>query len=206
MKSSDREVIFDYIFSIAETVKREGAALIEILDYPEDSEEVSRKVTALETEADSVFHDIALFYQNGNLARDPEAITLLDVARSVEGCSDAIDQLAMDFYRYNVTEITDEIYSLLMNIMRASNKLIELMFSIKKMDKLDPPIKYVMELDAFKVEAEKIYNENMRNLFTLEKDAIEVVRWKSIYESFRTTFASYENVADLSAKMVFFAN
>lgn len=206
MKSSDREVIFDYIFSIAETIKREGSALLEVIDYPQDSEEVSRKVAALEEEADTVFHEIALFYQHSNLARDPEATTLLDVAKSVEGCSDAIDQLAMDFYRYNLTEVTDEIYSLLINITRASNKLIELMFAIKKMDKLNPPIKYVMELDYYKVEAEKIFNENMHKLFTEEIDAVDLIRWKSIYESFRSTFVAFEMVADISAKMVFFAN
>ena len=204
MKDTDRESVFNYIFSICEILKRESSALMELIDYPDDAENISRKVAAFEEEADSVFHDIVFLFQEGNLARDPEATTLLELSRSVEDCTDAIDQLAMDFYRYNVTEVRDDIYSLILNISRAVSKLTDLMFSLKKMDKLQPPIKYIVELDAFKVEEEKNYDDNIHKLFTTESDPVEIIRWKSIYDSFRETFKAFENVADMSGRVVFF--
>ncbi|MCQ2531256.1 MAG: DUF47 family protein [Saccharofermentans sp.] len=206
MKDTDRESIYSYIFSVCEILKKEGTSFLEVLDYPEDVEEISRRVSALEEEADSVFHDIVILYQNGNLARDPEAQTLLEVAKAVEDCTDAIQQLAMDFYRYNITEIRDEIYTLLISISKASNKLSDLIVSLRKMDNLNPPIKYIVELDSFKVDFLKIYDENIRRLFTSEENPIEIIRWKSIYESFKTTFQAFENVADTSAKVIFFKN
>lgn len=206
MKENDRESIFGYIFSIGEILKRECNSFLEILDNPEDGEEISRRVSSYEEEADSIFHDLALLYQSGNLARDPEAITLLEVSRSVEDCTDAVQQLSMDFYRYNITEIRDEIYTLLINISRASSKVSDLILSLRKMDNLNPPIKYIVELDSYKVDCLKIYDENIRRLFTSETDPIEIIRWKAIYESFKQTFQSFEVVADTSAKVIFFKN
>lgn len=206
MTNSERDTIFGYIFSVCEILKKESQELLELIDYTYDAENISRKVSAYEEEADSVFHDIAFLYQNSNLICDPEAATLLELARGVEDCTDIIDELCTDFVRYNVTTIRDDIFALMVNITRASNKLTELMFSVKNMDKLNPPIKHIVELDNFKVEATKMLNDNLRVIFSSEENPIEVIRWKAIFDSIRSTYEAFEHVADTSAKSIFFSN
>ena len=116
----------------------------------------------------------------------------------------SVDELARDLIRYNITSIRDNAFSSIKSCESAANKLIELVMTMRKNSKVDSPYKKIIELDHFKVENNKVYDNQMRKLFTNEKDPIEVIKWKDIYTSLRSIFESYEYISELCEKYLIY--
>ncbi|MBO4242541.1 MAG: hypothetical protein J5883_04610 [Clostridiales bacterium] len=204
MKTSDNEFVFNNISRLADILRTECETLCEVIDFEDDMEVIVRKVSALEDDADNVYHDITYYYVENKLADDKEAMILLTMAEAIEDTTDKVDELARDLVRYNITSIKDNAFSSIKSCESAANKLIELIMTMRKNSKVDSPYKKIIELDHFKVENNKLYDNQMRKLFTKETDPIEVIKWKDIYSSLRSIFESYEYVAELCSKYLIF--
>ena len=204
MKTSDNEFVFNNISRLADILRTECETLCEVIDFEDDMEVIVRKVSALEDDADNVYHDITYYYVENKLADDKEAMILLTMAEAIEDTTDKVDELARDLVRYNITSIKDNAFSSIKSCESAANKLIELIMTMRKNNKVDSPYKKIIELDHFKVENNKLYDNQMRKLFTKETDPIEVIKWKDIYSSLRSIFESYEYVAELCSKYLIF--
>ena len=200
MNTSDREFVFSNLYRLTEILQKECEALCDVIEFEDDIETIVRRVGALEDDADNAFHDITYYYVENKLSDDKEAMLLLNVAEAVETCTDQVDELSKDLFRYNVTSIKDNAVSSIISTESASNKLLELIMSMKKMDKLDSPFKKIIELDHFKVESDKIYDNQMRKLFLNEKEPVEIIKWKDIYTSLRSIFFAYEKVSELCGR------
>lgn len=192
--------IFEHIFLIAEVLKKECDTLAEIVEYPEDVESVVKKMSSLEDEADTIYHEVSDYYRSYKLGTDSKAMSLLGIAQAVEDCTDSINETALDFIRYNVTSMREEYVEVFDEIKDAANTVSELILSIKRNDSRRPPIVDIIELDHYKDDYDRLFTINMHNLFACETNPIEVIRWKEINESFRRTFYAFEAVADACSK------
>jgi len=204
MKPADHDFVFNNICRLSDVLRTECETLCEIIDFEYDIEVIARKVSALEDDADNIYHEITYYYVEKRLADDKEAMMILTIADAIEETTDLVDELARDLIRYNITSIKDNAFSSIKSCGSAANKLIELINTVRKNSKVDSPYKKIIELDHFKVENNKVYDNQMRKLFTNEKDPIEVIKWKDIYASLRSIFVSYEHISDLCGKYLFF--
>ena len=204
MKTSDYEFVFNNISRLADILRTECETLCEIIDFEDNIEVIVRKVSALEDDADTVYHEITYYYVETKLAEEKEAMMLLTIAGAIEDTTDLVDELARDLIRYNITSIRDNAFSSIKSCESAANKLIELVMTMRKNSKVDSPYKKIIELDHFKVENNKVYDNQMKKLFTNEKDPIEVIKWKDIYTSLRSIFESYEYISELCEKYLIY--
>jgi hypothetical protein len=58
-------------------------------------------------------------------------------------------------------------------------------------------MKYCLEAKSLEEEGDAIYHESLGLLFEKEKDAIELVKWKEIYDNLERTLDEAEDVANV---------
>ena len=199
MKESDREFIFSAMSRVCQTLISEAEVLCELIDDG-DFDSVSRHISSLEDEADNIKHDVQYYLQDNRLFRDAEALMLYEVLTSVENCTDLIEDISKTFTRLNVTVIKDNIVSSFMSAGTGAVKMAELINSIHHMNKVDTPVKDLIELDHYSVEYKRIYDLNMKKLYVDGNDPLDVMRWTAVYDVFKELFTGYETVAECCGK------
>lgn len=199
MKETDREFIFASMSRICQSLISEAEVLCELIDDG-DFDSVSRHVSSLENEADNIKHDVQYYLQDNKLIRDTEAMMLYEVLMSIENCTDLVEDISDTFTRLNITELKDSIISSFMSVGTGAVKMAELINSIHHMNKIDTPIKDLIELDHYSVEYKRIYDLNMKKLYVDGNDPLDVMRWTSVYDVFKELFTGYETVAECCGK------
>lgn len=202
MKVSDRELVFDYIIRLTEILKGECKELTELIKYVDDAETISKRISILESDGDDLNHDLYRIYKENMLNGDNEAKSLYEIFSSIEECADQVEEVAKSFLRYNVTSLRPGADDGFNSVYGASLKLEELMFTLRDMNNMNNAFKNVIELDHFKSANRRFYDSSMRDLFTEEENAIEVIRWKAVYDAFSDLFNCFEIVSETSAKYI----
>ena len=202
MKEAYNEYVFSSISRICQSLISEAEVLCELIDG-ESFEAVGRHVASIEDEADNIKHEVQFYYQENRLYRDPEAMLLYEVLSAVEKCTDIMEEISKIFMRLNIACIKDNIISSFISAGSGAVKMAELINSLHRMNKVDSPIKDIIELDNYSVEYKKLYDINMNKLYDNGNDPIDVMRWTAVYEAFKELFEQYEAVAESCGQYCF---
>lgn len=202
MTEKNLDEIIGKITLIAEVLKKESQTLIELVDYTYDAENVCKKLAAFEAEADSISHDISQYYRSNKIGTNMVAMGLFELAEAVEDATDCENELALDFLRYNVTQMREEYICLFEAIVKSSHKVCDLIIEIRKQESRRAMLKEIIDLDHYKDDFDMLYSVNMNKLFSEEKDPIEIIKWKEINNSFRSLFRSFEVIAETCGRYI----
>ena len=69
--------------------------------------------------------------------------------------------------------------------------------AVSRLKKGDDVIKYCIEAKQLEEEGDAIYHESLGQLFEKERDAIELIKWKEIYDNLEGTLDQAEDVANV---------
>ncbi len=69
--------------------------------------------------------------------------------------------------------------------------------AVGRLKKGDDVIKYCVEAKSLEEEGDVIYHEALGQLFEKETNAIELVKWKEIYDNLERTLDEAEDVANV---------
>lgn len=168
--------------------------LVEAYTYDE-SREQEKKVHEKEHEADKKQHEI-LNYLIKDFVPPIEREDIINLTRKLDDVVDNIDEVMIDFDILSVKEMRPNIgkYVELMEV--ATNKMKDLLIAFKDMKNYDEVKKIIVALNGMEEQGDKLFQESLRDLYTNEKNAIEVVRWTAIYNKLEDCFDSVEHVAE----------
>lgn len=199
MKGSDRDFIFNALIKISDLLLKECESLGEIIECPEDAVNVSKRVVSHNDEILLSVRELG-FNFGENLLEEVEARFIYLIIEATKECSEKVEEVSRCFVRYNIEAVRDNCVSSLLNLERAAKTLNKLILKLRDKKKTDSPYKYVIELEQFLVEEKKIYDINVRKLFTKESDSVEIVKWERIYSAIYEVFQAYERVSVSCAK------
>ncbi len=203
MNDSERDYVLEHMASLADTLHKECLELGELIEDSWDAETVSKRVGRYEDEGDEIYHELVFYVRDMGIYNDHETGDLMRIVTDIEDLSDLIDDLAKNFFRYNVTTIRDNATVSIINCTAAASMLCELVVSLRKSrDKINRLFKDALELDHYKVEAGKIYDRQLNKLFTNETDPVEIIKWQNIYRSFMDVFEGFEKVSESFARYI----
>ena len=126
---------------------------------------------------------------------DREDINL--IARVLDNIVDEIESTAHRFLMFNVTTIRDDVLEIASAIVEGTNELLNVMLELKNMKKSKNLIDKIIEVNRIENVGDTLYRKAMTNLFQSEKDAIEVIKWKEIYQYMEHTLDACEDVANI---------
>jgi predicted phosphate transport protein (TIGR00153 family) len=189
------EVFFDLF---VETTDYACLAATKLNDLVNNYTDVSRKIEEIKTiehECDQVFHNI-MHQLNKSFITPIDREDINVIARDLDNITDTIEDIAHSFKMFNIKTIKKEAIVLADLILKSTNELRTMMLELKHMktSKLLNP--KVIEVNRLENEGDDIYRTAMAELFAEEKDALEVIKWKQIYELLENSLDACEEVAN----------
>jgi len=156
------------------------------------------EIRSLEHQGDEVIHEIfTKLNQTFITPLDPEDIHSLSTA--LDDVLDGIEDAAHRMVAYRLDPITGTVVELAEVIYSCSRVLQKAM---EALDSKKPVLEHCIEINRLENEADILVRSAVASLFDNEKDAIQLIKLKEIYEFLEDTTDHCEDVADVLQNVV----
>jgi uncharacterized protein Yka (UPF0111/DUF47 family) len=122
---------------------------------------------------------------------------IIQLSRNIEETIDTIDEVAIMFNLLSVTDVRREAKDLGVLIVKSCGYLREAaeeFVNFKKSKKLMP---LLIEINHIEEEADRLYQNSVKKLFSQETNVLDVIKWKNIFDTMEKVLDTCENVADV---------
>lgn len=162
----------------------------------ESVEERAQKITDLEHRGDSITHEIiALLHRTFVTPFDREDIAML--AQSMDDVADLIHSAADDMSLYRIEKPTEQSIELADIILEATVELKKAVPLLRHRSDLKDMLKHCVEINRLENVADRVYRKALAKLFNDSTDAIQVIKWREIYQHLETATDRCEDVANV---------
>lgn len=188
------EEFFDLFVEVAKRTNEAAGRLRELFDAPaERRTPIVDAIKRLEHECDQVTHEVVN-------RLDRTFITPLDredihqLISDLDDVMDVIDGTARraQIFRLGTAPGGIKLLAEMIAKITAVNEQ-----AVARLKKGDDVMKYCVEAKSLEEEGDALYHEALGQLFEKEKDAIELVKWKEIYDNLERTLDEAEDVANV---------
>jgi len=191
---------FFVMFKEMTTTIIEGAQLLkELMDHFEDPQLSQKMIKDVEHKADQLTHDI-IKKLNKSFVTPLDREDIYALSGALDDILDLIDASAQRIVMYNVdkpTPAAKELAFLILKSCQAIDKAVALLGG-----KLEPIAEYCMEVNSLENEADRVCREAVSQLFDEEKDPIQLIKWKEIYETLERATDKCEDAANILESVV----
>jgi predicted phosphate transport protein (TIGR00153 family) len=178
----------------------EGAKLLkEMLDNYVDPPGSQKKIKEIEHKVDSLTHDIVKKL-NKSFVTPLDREDIYALASALDDILDLIDACAQRFVMYNVEKPTAAAKELAFLILKACQTLDGAVSLLG--GKLEYINMYCVEVNSLENEADRVCREAISQLFDEEKDPIQLIKWKEIYETMERASDKCEDAANILESVV----
>lgn len=140
-----------------------------------------------EHDADTIYTNI-VYELNVAFITPIEREDILEIAKSIDDVTDAIEELAFAFNMYDITKMNPDINDFVTLLNKCLMKVREILIEFKTFKKSKTIRKFIDELNELEYEGDNLYRSTVKQLFATEKDPIELQKWRIIYEALETSF------------------
>ena len=194
-KSTKEEIFFDLYIKAADCACRAAEILLDIVKNFKDVPKKVKLIEDIEHECDLHMHNILEVLNKSFITPiDREDICL--IAKELDDITDNIELTAHRVTMFNVTKIRSESLKLAELILTGTKELKNVLIEFKNMKNNSKLKEKIIEVNRIENEGDMIFRNAVASLFTTESDAIEVIKWKTIFEYLEDTLDSCENVAN----------
>jgi len=160
----------------------EGAKLLkEMLDHFENPGESQSRIKELEHKGDSITHEI-IKKLNKTFVTPLDREDIFSLASKLDDILDLIDVSSQRMVMYNVESIPPEAKSLGFIILQSCLAVDKAVAMLGKKTN-EQIFEACVEINALENEADRVSREAIGRLFDEEKDPIQLIKWKEIYET-----------------------
>lgn len=192
-----KEEIFYDLFD--ETVVKVVQAAEALDDLMNNYTDVINKVCALK----DIEHDCDVHIHKIMKALNASFITPIDrediymIAKEMDNIVDTIEEAANRFELFHVTEVRLEAKQMAGLIVECTKELQVVVNEMRRMKRSKLLKIKIIEVNRIENEGDVIYRRAIKGLFETETNAMEVIKWKQIYEFLEDSIDSCENVANI---------
>lgn len=197
MKKKNEYNYFDEFIKSANLTK---SAIQELKQHifnfnPDLADEEMKKIHSLENEADNNLHELKRFLFRDFLPPiDREDI--IAIAHRIDDLMDSIDEIMINMDIFMIEEIPENMKILIELLETSVNVTYDLVVEMKNLKNVQAIKEKVIEVNKLEEQADKLYQDAIKNLYQNEKDAIQVIRWSNIFNIIEECFDACENIAD----------
>lgn len=178
----------------------EGAELFkEMLDNYEDPAGSQKRIKEVEHKGDSITHDI-IKKLNKSFVTPLDREDIYALAAALDDILDLIDASAQRFVMYNVEKPTPEAKELAFLILKGCQTVDKAVSHLG--GKFEHIAEHCVEVNALENEADRVCREAISRLFDEEKDPIQLIKWKEIYETLERATDKCEDAANILESVV----
>ncbi len=178
----------------AENAVEIAGKLVDLLEvYPANGSDRVRDVKDLEHEGDRLTHELVDLL-NRNFVTPFDRDDMYRLATAIDDVCDHVDEAAGGIGSYGVTEVRQPAKDMAQVILRAARKLSA---AVELLEGFRDSSRHLIELRELEDEGDRLLQDAVSSLFRSEQNAVEIVRWKDIYERLEEAVDALENAADV---------
>jgi len=187
------EKFFEDFVAMAEQINR-GAALLEQMLAPDQPVwDKADEIKEVEHKCDFLTHEvIQRLHKTFVTPLDREDIHSL--ARSLDDVIDAIDDSASVIRLYQISKVRSDARDLGRIIKASTEQVVSAMKALGKKQGISTA---AVEINRLENEADRAHQTALRRLFEEEKDAIQIIKWKEVFDFLEAATDRCEDVANV---------
>ena len=187
------EKFLEMFIEAARNIHQGALAFQQMLEDFHGTDEQWRAVEEYEHEGDKITHRILRrLHQSFITMVDREDIHKLAVA--LDDVIDLIEASAARMATYRVVKPTPEALRLAGIIVRCSDRIVRGVTGLPRFEAIQ---EHCIEINRLENEADEVSREAIAALFVEEVPALDVIKWKEIYETMETATDRCEDVANI---------
>ena len=175
----------------------EGARLFHALvsDF-RDVELKTRKIKSVETQGDRITHD-AIDRLNKTFITPIDREDIHALVSRLDDVLDLIDAAAQRLVLYRIQSPTPELVALSEQLIRPVETIKRALLHLDKSKNGQKVLADCQEIDRLEAEADELHRLAISTLFDKEKDPIQILKWKEIYEDLEDATDRCQDVANI---------
>jgi uncharacterized protein len=194
--SSKEGVFFDMFIGTTEVVCKAAVMLEDLVVNYVNIPEKIEAIEHVEHECDQLVHDM-MQKLNASFITPIDREDIYLIAKELDNITDEIEATAHRFRMFNVKSIREEALQITKLIVSCTSELNDLMHELKNMKRSKSLKQKIIEINRIENVGDDIFRTAIAKLFVSEKDAVEVIKWKEIYEYLENTLDACEDVANI---------
>jgi predicted phosphate transport protein (TIGR00153 family) len=185
---------YDLFVQSSHNVVEIAGALKDLLDNWQDIETKVAHITELEHTGDTLTQVMDLLYRSFITPFDREDISLL--AHTLDDIADFIHAAADAMFIYRIKLPTKRSQELANILVEASREVEKAMVFLRSRSELKKAMEYCVDLNRLENEADDISRRALGELFEGGYDAMDIIKWREIYEHMESATDRCEDVAN----------
>lgn len=150
----------------------------------------------IEHSCDKNVHDI-LEYLNRSFITPIDREDIFILAKEMDNIVDYIDSTSHRILLFNIDKTRPELLKMLELVTRSTKELALVVDEMPRMKTSKTIHEKIIEVNRLENQGDVIFRKITKDMFETEKDAIELIKWKEIYEYAEKVLDSCENVANI---------
>ena len=190
------EGFFDLFNALSTKLISSASLLRDMFTQPERLDEIAAQIKDVEHEADHITHEVST-------RLDKSFITPLDrdeihsLINAMDDILDTVQDVAECTTLYHIQRITPEAQQLANVSLSCCTRVKIVVGLISNMDNASAVLQTCQEIDRLETDADRIMRGAMSKLFRDERDALQVMKLKAIYEQLESITDRCEDVAKI---------
>ena len=192
-----KEDKFYKLFNEAAQIVDEGAKVFrKSLDSLESIDLDVSRIEELEHQGDRIVNIIVKELNNSFITPfDREDIYVL--IKRLDDVLDLINSAAHRFVMFNVKQSTEASKLLADMLVKCTGHVVELMDQLHLMGGKNQINEKILVINQIESGADRLFRQTVCELFRNEKDPIEIIKWKEIYQIMENTIDKCEKIANI---------
>ncbi|MEG1931072.1 MAG: DUF47 family protein [Anaerovorax sp.] len=190
------EIFFNLFCETVEKIKVAGEAFDDLVNHYVDVPAKVARLKELETECDQETHK-TLKALNASFITPFDREDIYDIAKELDNIVDIVEEIANRFIVFNVKYIKLEAIEMSAIILKCIEELQILFDNLKDLKKNRITMDEIIEVNRLENEGDLVYRAALTELFKSEKDPIEVIKWKQIFDQLENGIDACEAVANI---------
>ena len=173
-----------------------GETFLDLVNNYTDVEEKVARLKSLETECDMETHKI-LKNLHGSFITPFDREDMYEITRDMDEIADILEEIGNRMLLFDVKSMRPEANSLASIMLQTIRELQVVFKHLHEINKNSIVKEQIIEVNRLENEGDLVFRKAMATLFREEKDPIEVIKWKQLYEMLEDGIDSVENVANI---------
>jgi predicted phosphate transport protein (TIGR00153 family) len=190
------ENFFEYFEELANKIEEGGQFFLEMTKNRDYSAGKVARLKELEHEADSITHrTYERMHKTFLTPIDREDI--YELVNKMDSIMDVIEATAIRIHMYKVKKPDDEIIKQAEILFQAIKKVKGIVHGLRNMKNSQMILDGCVEIHTLENAGDVVLRTIITDLFIKEKDAIELIKWKEIFERIEEAIDVCENVSNI---------
>lgn len=188
-----KSIFFTQFQKHAENTREAALALADLLEHFMDVERKVGNIQAIEHYGDNLTHEIVREL-NGTFVTPLDREDILGLASRLDDVADLANDVAELILIYKIDRVRPAAVRQAKILVAATDELVLMMQRLEGLKDLQ---EHWIKLHTFENEGDHVFREAIGELFAAERDAIELVKWKDLFERIEIAIDRCEDIANI---------